>query len=220
MHNIIPLLLVILGLIGLIILFSRQKSEKEMLGVGEMEKDVFTRKELKKIKTFKLFFQIWEKVFLKIFNKENARLIGKGFLNFLEKFLIRLRIVILRIEQSLSKSLAAVKDRKIKKAEDEKSSFDYSVLKEETEEKNIEFPDNSFIDSPEEELRLLKEYLKKNSDLVLLKNLARWYLWKENFSFARWILIEAYHLDADDKIVQALLVELKENEEKTDSNLN
>jgi cytochrome c-type biogenesis protein CcmH/NrfG len=66
------------------------------------------------------------------------------------------------------------------------------------------------LDSLQEEKKLLKKINRNPESLAAFKNLARIYLWRKDFSSARWALLQAYHLDKEDNVVQDLLIELYE----------
>jgi len=66
------------------------------------------------------------------------------------------------------------------------------------------------LDTKDEEKKLLKKLGKNPDDIATFKNLARIYLWQEDFSSARWTLLCAFRLDKEDNVVQGLLVELYE----------
>jgi len=66
------------------------------------------------------------------------------------------------------------------------------------------------LDTIQEEKNLLKKLKAHPDDLAVLKNLARIYLWRKDFSSARWALLQAFRLDKKDSVIQDLLLELYE----------
>lgn len=67
-----------------------------------------------------------------------------------------------------------------------------------------------------EEKKLLRKLPKKEKDVF--QNLARLYLFEEDYHSARWIILEAYRNFPEDKIIRSFLVEIfeKENYYKSD----
>ena len=192
MFNILPPLLIILGITGLIFIFKNQKGEK-----GEKiteEEEVINEKE-KFLGKFR-----------RIFNKGNYQKACNQSILFVEKFLIRSRIIILRIDRTIFKNLASIRKRKNGKTEDEENKIIKSFNKEKLVEDDADF--SHILDIKQEEKKLLKELENDSEDIIALKNLARIYLWQEDFSSARWVLLEAYRLDKNDNVVQGLLIEL------------
>ena len=192
MFNILPPLLIILGITGLIFIFKNQKGEKDKKITEEEgvidEKEKFLGK------------------FYRIFNKENYQRACNQSTLFVEKFLIRSRIIILRIDRTIFKNLANIRERKNNKTEDEENKIIKSFNKEKLVEDNTDF--SHILDIKQEEKKLLKEIENDSGDIVALKNLARIYLWQEDFSSARWVLLEAYRLDKEDNVIQGLFIEL------------
>ena len=192
MFNILPPLLIILGITGLIFIFKNQKGEK-----GEKiteEEEVINEKE-KFLGKFR-----------RIFNKGNYQKACNQSILFVEKFLIRSRIIILRIDRTIFKNLASIRKRKNGKTEDEENKIIKSFNKEKLVEDDTDF--SHILDIKQEEKKLLKEIENDSGDIVALKNLARIYLWQEDFSSARWVLLEAYRLDKEDNVIQGLFIEL------------
>ena len=192
MFNILPPLLIILGITGLIFIFKNQKEEKD----GELteEKKAINEKE-----------KFLEK-FSRIFNKENYQKACNQSTLFMEKFLIRSRIIILRIDRTIFKNLASIRKRKNDNTEDKENEIVKSFNEGKLIEDDIDF--SHILDVKEEEKKLLKELENNSKDIATLKNLARIYLWQEDSSSARWVLLEAYRLDKDDNVIQGLLIEL------------
>jgi len=206
MYNIVPPLLIVLGIVGLIFLLNNQNfKEKEQEIRERLKKDTHQRH-------FFLFVK-WRQ----IFNKENIDLLNGRFSNFFEKLLIRFRIIILRIDHLLLKELERLKGKKemikeIQNGSEEKESFsDFSTENEfslKTEKSNL----SSIIDLEEEEKKFLTDFLKNPQKESSLINLARLYLFKKDFSSARWALLEAHRLNKEDNVIKDLLSELKEKE--------
>ncbi len=192
MFDILPPLLILLGITGLIFIFKNQKGEKG-----------------KKITEEKVVINEKEKFlgkFHRIFNKENYQKACNQLTLFVEKFLIRSRIIILRIDRTIFKNLANIRKRKNNKTEDEENKIIKSFNKEKLVEDDTDF--SHILDIKQEEKKLLKEIENDSGDIVALKNLARIYLWQEDFSSARWVLLEAYRLDKEDNVIQGLFIEL------------
>jgi len=192
MFNILPPLLIILGITGLIFIFKNQKEEKDEESAEE--KETINEKE-----------KFLEK-FSRIFNKENYQKACNQSTLFMEKFLIRSRIIILRIDRTIFKNLASIRKRKNDNTEDEENGIIKSFNEGKLIEDDIDF--SHILDIKEEEKKLLKGLENNSKNIAILKNLARIYLWQEDFSSARWVLLEAYRLDKNDNVVQGLLIEL------------
>jgi len=192
MFNILPPLLIILGITGLIFIFKNQKEEKD----GEIiEKKEGTNEKGKFLEKFR-----------RIFNKENYKKACNQLTLFVEKFLIRSRIIILRIDRTIFKNLASIRRRKNDNTEDKENEIVKSFNEGKLIEDDIDF--SHILDVKEEEKKLLKELENDPKDIATFKNLARIYLWQEDSSSARWVLLEAYRLDKNDNVVQGLLIEL------------
>jgi cell fate (sporulation/competence/biofilm development) regulator YlbF (YheA/YmcA/DUF963 family) len=223
MYNIVPPLLIVLGIVGLIFLLSNKEfKEKEQEIREKLKKDTHQRH-------FFLFIK-WRQ----IFNKKNIDLLNCRLSNFFEKLLIRFRIIILRIDHLFLKELERLKKKKEmakeiqNKSEAKENFFDFarsekkgsgakrtgsyfltengSSLK--TEESNL----SSIVDLEEEEKKFLTNFLKNPQEESSLINLARLYLFKKDFSSARWALLEAHRLKKEDNIIKDLLSELQEKE--------
>jgi len=193
MFNIIPPLLIILGIAGLVYIFQHRQS-KESIIKGE--------EEFKKIKKEK------KKLLEKLQTKLSYQKIGSGIYSLTEKVLIRSRIIVLRADKTISANLTKIRIRK--KTPDFKGSEDIiKSFAEKTPLENSAEIDNK-LDSLQEEKKLLKKISKNPESLAAFKNLARIYLWRKDFSSARWALLQAYHLDKEDNVVQDLLIELYE----------
>jgi len=192
MFNILPPLLIILGITGLIFIFKNQKEEKDEEITEEKEAINEEGKFLEK--------------FRRIFNKENYQKACNKLTLFVEKFLIRSRIIILRIDRTIFKNLASIRKRKNDNTEDEENGIIKSFNEGKLIEDDIDF--SHILDIKEEEKKLLKGLENNSKDIAILKNLARIYLWQEDSSSARWVLLEAYRLDKDDNVIHGLLIEL------------
>jgi len=192
MFNILPPLLIILGITGLIFIFKNQKEEKDEEITEEKEAINEEGKFLEK--------------FRRIFNKENYQKACNKLTLFVEKFLIRSRIIILRIDRTIFKNLASIRKRKNDNTEDEENGIIKSFNEGKLIEDDIDF--SHILDIKEEEKKLLKGLENNSKDIAILKNLARIYLWQEDSSSARWVLLKAYRLDKDDNVIHGLLIEL------------
>jgi len=192
MFNILPPLLIILGITGLIFIFKNQKGEKGEKNIQERE--IINEKE-KFLGRFR-----------RIFNKDNYQKICNKLTLLVEKFLIRSRIIILRIDRAIFKNLSRIRKRKNISTKDEENGIIKFFNKEKLIEDDAGFSD--ILDIKQEEKKLLKEFEDNPEDIAALKNLARIYLWQEDFSSACWVLLQAYRLDKDDNVVQGLLIEL------------
>ncbi|MDD3487870.1 MAG: hypothetical protein PHH35_00775 [Candidatus Pacebacteria bacterium] len=193
MFNIIPSLLIILGIAGLVYIFQHRQN-KESIIKGE--------EEFAKIKKEK------KKLLEKLQTKLSYQKVGSGIYSLTEKVLVRSRIIVLRIDKTISANLTKIRIRK--KTPDFKGSED--IIKSFTEKTSLENSaeiDNK-LDSLQEEKKLLKKINRNPESLAAFKNLARIYLWRKDFSSARWALLQAYHLDKEDNVVQDLLIELYE----------
>jgi hypothetical protein len=217
MYNIVPPLLIILGIVGLIFLLNNKKfKEKEQEIRERLKKDTHQRH-------FFLFVK-WHQ----IFNKENINLLNGRFLNFFSKLLIRFRIIILRIDHLFLKELERLKRKKEmakgiqNESEEKRSFFDF----ERSEKKGNPYflTENGFslkneksnlspiVDLEEEEKKFLTDFFKNSQEESSLINLARLYLFKKDFSSARWALLEAHRLNKEDSVIKDLLSELQEKE--------
>ncbi len=193
MFNIIPSLLIILGIAGLVYIFQHRQN-KESIIKGE--------EEFAKIKKEK------KKLLEKLQTKLSYQKVGSGIYSLTEKVLVRSRIIVLRIDKTISANLTKIRIRK--KTPDFKGSED--IIKSFTEKTSLGNSaeiDNK-LDSLQEEKKLLKKINRNPESLAAFKNLARIYLWRKDFSSARWALLQAYHLDKEDNVVQDLLIELYE----------
>jgi len=195
MFNILPPLLIVLGIVGLIFIFKGQK-------------DKGITKETEKEKTIKRKERFPER-FRRVFNKENYQKAHNQFFLFIEKSLVRSRIVVLRIDRTIFKNLSSIRKRK---NNDEVKDKENGIIKSFDEGKLIE--DNTdtshILKTKDEEKKLLKKIESNPDDISAFKNLARIHLWQEDFSSARWALLQAYKIDKEDNVVQGLLVELYE----------
>jgi len=198
MFDIIPPLLVIVGLVGLIVVFNRSPREN-MLPLGEKKEKI--RKGNKFFQKMSLFFE-----------KVRSYHFQRRFQSSLERLLVRLRIVILKLDKSVSKNLIHLRKRRIKEGTEEKVSS-FSSVSSTWQEDDEKLPSSLGLDFPEEEKKILRRLNKFPQEVDTLVNLARIYLWKEDFSSARAVLLQAYEIDEENKVIQSLLVELKEKEE-------
>jgi len=217
MYNIVPPLLIVLGIVGLIFLLSNKEfKEREQEIREKLKKDTHQRH-------FFLFIK-WRQ----IFNKKNIDLLNCRLSNFFEKLLIRFRIIILRIDHLFLKELERLKKKKEMAKEIQngtgakRSFFDFEHSEKKgnpyfltengfspkTEESNL----SSVVDLEKEEKKFLTDFLKNPQEESPLINLARLYLFKKDFSSARWALLEAHRLKKKDNIIKDLLLELQEKE--------
>jgi len=198
MFNILPPLLIILGLAGLVFIFKRQNDQRDQKIVTEIIEEKITNREKEFLGRF-----------LKVFNRRNYQKTSNQFFLFVEKFLVRSRIIILRVDGAIFKNLAKIRGRKNNGGEQEKKN---GIIQSFSEEKSTENDADTLhiLNISREEKELLKKIENNPEDITLLKNLARLYLWQEDFSSARWALLQAYRLNKEDNVVLDLLVELYE----------
>lgn len=191
MFNLIPPLLLLIGLAGLILLLHHQ----ENIISSEEEPESFTTKEKQGKKRWFL-------------NSLQLKNIKAKIKHFFEKVLIRLRIIVLRTDRILLHSLETLRGKNQSEEQEKrkvffrknKINFKHSVLDSQLEK----------MDLKEEEKKLLAKILHNESDLDDLVNLARLYLFEKDFSSARWALIQAYRLEDENKIIEGLFLELEE----------
>jgi len=206
MYNIIPPLLIVLGIVGLIFLLNNKNFKEKEQEIGErLKKDTHQRH-------FFLFVK-WRQ----IFDKENIDLLNGRLANFFEKLLIRFRIIILRIDHLLLKELERLKGKKemakeIQNGSGEKEKFSDLLTENEFSLKTEKLNLSSVVDLEEEEKKFLIDFVKNPQEESSLINLARLYLFKKDFSSARWALLEAHRLNKEDKVIRDLLSELQEKE--------
>ncbi len=206
MYNIVPPLLIVLGIVGLIFLLNNKNfKEKEQEIRERLKKDTHQRH-------FFLFVK-WRQ----IFNKENIDLLNYRFSNFFEKLLIRFRIIILRIDYLLLKGLERLKGKKemakkIQNGSEEKEKFSDFLTENKFSLKIKESNLSLIINLEEEEKKFLTDFLKNPQEESSLINLARLYLFKKDFSSARWALLEAHRLNKKYNVIKDLLSELQEKE--------
>ncbi|MGC8651212.1 MAG: hypothetical protein ACP5RX_01170 [Minisyncoccia bacterium] len=204
MFNIIPPLLIVLGLAGLIIIFNR-KDLKEIKMIEE------NQSKIEITQRYSAIFTKWHQ----LFNKQNFELIQTKLSNFFNKVLIRLRIVILRLDHFLFRQLEKRKgvENANKDNQDlKKNDNNLSALNKKFSFELDNLNSLSSLDLEKEEKKLLKLFFKKSLEESSLINLARLYLYKKDFSSARWALLEAYRLNPKDKVIRDLLSELQEKE--------
>ncbi len=199
MFDILPPLLIIVGLVGLIVIFNHSSSKENMLPLEEGKEKIWKGNR---------FFQKISLFFEKV---RNYRLQSR-FLSSLERLLVRLRIVILKLDKSVSKNLIHLRKGRMKRATEEKVSS-FSSVSSVWEEGDKELPSSLSLDFSEEEKKILRRLNKFPQEVDTLINLARIYLWKKDFSSARAVLLQAYEIDEKNKVIRSLLVELKEKEE-------
>lgn len=196
MFNIIPSLCIILGLAGLIYIFQYRQNKGNKI----KEEQEFEKVKEKKKKLLESFS--------KIINKENYHKIGNSIYSFTEKVLVRSRIIILRVDRAIFTNLTKIRIKKnIPNPGDIKSIID-SFPEEACLELDIE--NKNKLSTSQEEKKLLKKVSLNPDDLAAFKNLARIYLWRQDFVSACWALLQAYRLNKEDNVVQDLLIELYE----------
>lgn len=198
MFNIIPPLLIILGLAGLIFLFREEEnSPEEKQEIRLAEEDNWMKKASR-----------WTgKRLRKIFNRGNYQKASNHFFLLIEKSLVRSRIIILRVDRTIFKNLSSLRKRKDDKEDkDEGNGIVSSFEKQSASAENTE--ENGMFKVRGEEKRLLKQVNESPDNVSALKNLARIYLREEDLVSARWALLQAYRVDEEDNVVQSLLIEL------------
>jgi len=206
MFNILPPLLIILGIVGLIFIFKGQKGEKgRELSAASTSAEASVDEKVMEDKGKERF----PERFHRIFNKENYQKASNQFFLFIEKSLVRSRIIILRIDRTIFKNLASIRKRK---DNDDAKNGENGIIKSFDKAKLTE--DNAdtshILNREDEEKKLLKKLRNNPDDIATLKNLARIYLSQEDFSSARWTLLQAYRIDKEDNVIHGLLIELYE----------
>ena len=204
MFNIIPPLLIILGISGLIYIFQyQQKKEEVKLEVRPEQAETEKKDRIQKKNS-------WEEKFYRIFSKQNYQKLNEEMFSFAEKALVRSRIIVLRIDRTIFKNLTRIRIKKsISELEGGEQNGIISAFSEEKLLQNAAETDHVF-NTIQEEKALLKRIKANPEDLIAFKNLARIYLWRKDFSSARWALLQAFRLDKEDNVVQDLLLELYE----------
>lgn len=204
MFNIIPPLLIILGISGLIYIFQYQQKKGEVkLEVRPEQAETEKKDRIQKKNS-------WEEKFYRIFSKQNYQKLNEEMFSFAEKALVRSRIIVLRIDRTIFKNLTRIRIKKsISELEGGEQNGIISAFSEEKLLQNAAETDHVF-NTIQEEKALLKRIKANPEDLIAFKNLARIYLWRKDFSSARWALLQAFRLDKEDNVVQDLLLELYE----------
>ncbi|MGE4554811.1 MAG: hypothetical protein AB7D02_01600 [Candidatus Paceibacterota bacterium] len=183
-------LFIILGVLGLIVLLSRTKEEEEIVLIYKKKLESLREKE-KKLK---------EKIFEKL-----SPSLSQALLNILEKSLSRLRVIVLRLDNFVFKSLKKIREVKFKNIEVQEEAKLTTNLVEGFEEE-----EESLKDLKKEERTYLRKIQK--GDVFTYQNLARLYLYEGDFSSARWVILEGYRRFPNEKIFEAFLLELFEKE--------
>jgi len=203
--NLVPPLLIVLGLVGLVFILKQTKKEEKEGDLKQIEK------------TISYDLNLIDKK-LRVFIAEKNKKINNIFLNSSEKFLIRLRIIFLRVDRLIYNNLIKIKEKKNKDSCFEKT-FKESIKKlfpegktNKKESKKFKFDLLEANDYQKNEINFLKAFKKNPGDCQIIKNLALLYLFNEDYVSARWILIEGYRLNKEDKTIQGLFLELKEKE--------
>ena len=205
MFNILPPLFIILGIVGLICIFKDQKGERSEKITEELEEGEIINKK-----------DEFSERFRRILNKENYQKACNQFFLFIEKSLVRSRIIILRIDRTIFKNLASIRKRK---NNDDAKNGGHGIIKSFDEGKLTEddIDTSHILNIRDEERKLLKKIEDDSDNIATFKNLARIYLWQEDFSSARWTLLQAYRIDKEDNVVQGLLIELYEKKKAEDN---
>jgi len=203
MFNILPPLLILIGLSGLIILLETTKEKEKIPEIVSFDNSEI----VKKTSSFKEKFID--------FNRQ----LFKSFLALSEKILIRLRIILLRFDRALFHSLHFLRKHK-NGYQEEVKIFEIENIKDETKEEDkvfkIKSDKNKKIIS--EINKLEKKLLKNGEDIDILLNLARLSLFLEDNASARYYLIKAFKIDNTNKIVQDLMISVFEKDkEKTET---
>ncbi|MCD6569024.1 hypothetical protein J7K70_02715 [bacterium] len=200
MDNIIPSLLVLISLVCLILLLNHRENSDSLTN-NKIDKTKEKQKEEEK-KGYS-----WQYL---------GESLKHNWLSFCEKFLIRLRIILLRLEKSAHSSL-----EKIRK---------YKVNKNSLPERKLQATKgNLFIathldqglisDLAKEEKKLLRKILKDSTDIDSVRNLAYLYLYEEDFSSACWALVKGFFIQAEDKVIRGLMCQLREKDREQKENL-
>ena len=199
MDALFPTLIIFFSLVGLILIFFSQSPAKKQKSANENLK-----KERRK--------------FLDWFKKIKEIPLKDIFLNFWEKTLRRLRIIILRIDTAITDKLVKIKKGKFlkeKKNQDLKPIIDENLEKKDLVLEELDDLDFNNLDLKEEEIKLLKLLKENLESLEPLKNLARLYLWEGDYHSACWALLQVYYFKRDDKVIYDLFLEIKEKNKPT-----
>ncbi|MDD3434549.1 MAG: hypothetical protein PHD96_01340 [Candidatus Pacebacteria bacterium] len=212
MDNLFPAILIILGLFGLIVVWQsgRQRFRKQMQEPEEKARQDFEEK------TRNLKQQV---NYLLSQNKNWFNKIEEFSSNNWQKFLIRLKIIALRLDRTITNYLTELNTKKKgHEAASNLQEFIHTMQELEAQdainftEPNLPSYNSSTIDYKKEELKLLRKFIKDSEDPEFLKNLVRWYLWRKDIVAARWALIYLYwHQEHKkyDKIIADLFTELE-----------
>ena len=199
MDALFPALIIFFSLVGLILIFFSQSPAKKQKSANE------------NLKREKRKFLDWFKKIKEIPLKDI-------FLNFWEKTLRRLRIIILRIDTAITDKLVKIKKGKFlkeKKNQDLKPIIDENLEKKDLVLEELDDLDFNNLDLKEEEIKLLKLLKENLESLEPLKNLARLYLWEGDYHSACWALLQVYYFKRDDKVIYDLFLEIKEKNKST-----
>ena len=164
MFDIIPPLLIILGITGLIYIFQYRQKQKETTPIEELEAEKNLEKsDSERRKSLEKFYRI--------FKRQNYQKINEEISSFAEKTLVRSRIIILRIDRAIFQNLTKIR---IKRNASEFNGKDQNgiinVFSEEKFLQNSKETDET-LDSVQEEKRLLKKIKADPQDLKSFKNL-------------------------------------------------
>jgi hypothetical protein len=192
----IPQILIIIGLAGgMAVLIRRSQT------LSDEELNVFGQSAELKAR----FQNFWNREVLEKFPKED---IERRAVTFAEKTLRRGRIVLIRFDSFLLRLQARLQELKKNQVLDP----DYWLTLKNTRLKDKELRVEFDLTKEEEKLRQAPE--KGAKDWV---NLARLHLAKKNYADARRMLLEAWRLEPDEKVIHTLLTDIHEGEKESDN---
>jgi len=190
MFDFVFLFLIVIGVAGIIYIY--KKYQQDIKKEFEQKDNILLNNKNK-----------WSKVI----NMQYLDTIESHFTNFVEKLLRRSRIIVLRIDNNISKTLNDIKKKKI-------------IEQEKLKTKHISFSNLNNVRSSsktlalnklkKEELALLEAFINDRNNLESYKNLARFYLNHNEYKNCRNVLLEALAIDPNDKIISDLFVVLYE----------
>jgi hypothetical protein len=212
MFNIIPPLLIVIGLTGLIILLETIKNKSENKNSGKDIDVINLDKNFCKVKIVDKVVILKDKI-----GQFNQKFL-KGLLRLGEKLIIRLRIVILRIDHTLYTILYSLRKHKEESPKEKTNLFNLINIKNEID-KTIKSPRLNI----QREKKILKEInkleerlLKNEEDINSLLNLVRLNLFLEDYSSARYYLIKAFKVDNKNIIVHDLMISIFEKDKESE----
>ena len=202
MYNLWPIILIIFSIVGLVIIFSRHlpRLRKEE-PAQETQSNGIAQAVNGKIN--------------QVLNQERKHKIKFTFFSLLEKFVHRLRVIILRLDNFLGRWLHNIRITK-KPAQHLENESDILKQNLSQETPGSEIPTHLDVgtDFELEEKRFLNIINQNRKDLEAIKNLTRLYLQQMDLSSARMILINGYHVNPDDSIIESLFLDIWDKEEK------